>query len=228
MAVRRSATSPCCGSSPSCSGRWPRPRPPGGCWSRSAPRSWPGCGRPGRPRGSGRGWPAGELGRSLAVVSAGGRSWPGLVIDVDATLVTCHSEKESAAATFKGGFGYHPILAFLDNTNEALAGILRPGNAGANTAADHIEITGLALAQIPDHERHGQPILIRADGAGATKAWLAYLHALRRPADEGGAGLDVDYSVGFTMTEQVQAAILALPAYAWTPAVQVDGDVREG
>jgi hypothetical protein len=169
-----------------------------------------------------------ELGRPVPPVRAGGRSWKGLVIDIDATLVTAHSEKESAAATFKGGFGFHPLLAFLDNTNEALAGILRPGNAGANTATDHIEVTDLALAQIPDHERHGSPILIRADGAGATKAWLAYLHALRRPADEGGAGLDVDYSVGFTMTEQVQAAILALPAYAWTPAVQVDGDVREG
>jgi hypothetical protein len=54
-------------------------------------------------------------GRELPAVAAGGRSWPGLVIDVDATLVTCHSEKESAAATFKGGFGYYPIFAFLDN-----------------------------------------------------------------------------------------------------------------
>lgn len=169
-----------------------------------------------------------ELGRPVPGVRAGGRSWVGLVIDVDATLVTSHSEKESTAATFKGGWGYHPLLAFLDNTNEALAGVLRPGNAGANTAADHIAVTDLALAQIPDAYRHGQPILIRADGAGATKAWLAHLHALRRPIADGGHGLDVDYSVGFTMTEQVQAAILALPEYAWTPAVQVDGDVREG
>jgi hypothetical protein len=164
--------------------------------------------------------------RAMPVVQAGGRSWPGLVIDVDATLVTCHSEKESAAANFKGGFGYHPVLAFLDNTNEALAGILRPGNAGANTAADHIEITDLALAQIPDHERHGQPILIRADGAGATKAWLHHLHSLRHAP--GGPGLQVDYSVGFTMGDQVQAAILALPEWAWTPAVRVDGRLRDG
>jgi DDE family transposase len=159
-------------------------------------------------------------------VQAGGRSWPGLVIDVDATLVTCHSEKEATAANFKGGFGYHPILAFLDNTNEALAGILRPGNAGANTAADHVTVTDLALAQIPDHERHGQPILIRADGAGATKEWLHHLHALRHTP--GGPGLLVDYSVGFTMTDQVQAAILALPEYAWTPAVRIDGKLRDG
>ncbi len=164
--------------------------------------------------------------QALPQVQAGGRTWPGLVIDIDATLVTCHSEKEQAAATFKGGFGYHPVLAFLDNTNEALAGILRPGNAGANTAADHITVTDLALAQIPDHERHGRPILIRADGAGATKAWLDHLHTLRHAPE--GPGLSVDYSVGFTMTDQVQAAILALPEWAWTPAVRNDGKLRDG
>jgi hypothetical protein len=64
-------------------------------------------------------------------------------------LVTAHSDKENAAATFKGGFGYHPLMAFLDNTGEALAGVLRAGNAGSNTTADHIEVTDLALAQIP-------------------------------------------------------------------------------
>jgi hypothetical protein len=164
-----------------------------------------------------------DLGRAVPAVSAAGRTWAGLVIDIDATLVTCHSEKESAAATFKGGFGYHPLLAFLDNTGEALAGVLRPGNAGANTAADHIEVTDLALAQVPDADRHGTPILIRADGAGATKAWLTHLHHLR--VDHG---LDVDYSVGFTMTAQVQAAILDLPPIAWTPAVEVDGRPRDG
>ena len=164
-----------------------------------------------------------ELGRSVPVVHAGGRAWPGLVIDVDATLITAHSEKEQAAPTFKGGFGFHPVLAFLDNTNEALAGILRPGNAGANTAADHITVTDLALAQIPDAERHGQPILIRADGAGATKAWLKHLHTLRVEH-----GLDLDYTVGFTMTDAIQNSILALPEHAWTPAVDIDGGLREG
>ena len=111
---------------------------------------------------------------------------PGLVIDLDATLVTCHSEKQGAAPTFKHGFGYHPLLAWLDNTGEALAGMLRPGNANANTAADHIQVTDEALAQIPDEHRHGTPILIRADGAGATKAWLAHLRSLREER-----GLDI-------------------------------------
>jgi hypothetical protein len=123
------------------------------------------------------------------------------VLDVDATLVEVHSEKQDAAAHFKGGYGFHPILVWLDNTNEALAGLLRPGNAGANTAADHIEVTDAALAQIPDEHRYGTPILVRADGAGATKAWLAHLRAARptRPGrgvlgwihhDQPGAGRD--------------------------------------
>lgn len=96
----------------------------------------------------------------------GGRIWLGLRIMLDATLVTCHSEKEQAAATVKGGFGYHPLTAWLDNTGEALAAVLRPGNTGSNNAADHIVVTDLALAQIPDEHRHGSPILISADGAG--------------------------------------------------------------
>jgi Transposase DDE domain group 1 len=70
------------------------------------------------------------------------------VIDVDATLVTCHSEKQGSAPTYKHGFGYHPMLVWLDNTGEALAGMLRPGNATANDAADHITVIDEALAQI--------------------------------------------------------------------------------
>lgn len=163
-----------------------------------------------------------ELGQVLPAARAGGRVLPGLVIDIDASLVACHSEKESAAATFKGGFGYHPVLAFLDNTGEALAGLLRPGNAGSNTAADHITVTDLALAQIPDSERYGRPILVRADGAGATREWLAHLRGLRNQ------NLDVEFSVGFTMTRAVQAAIDALPKAAWTPAIETDGSVRDG
>jgi hypothetical protein len=111
----------------------------------------------------------GEAGRPLPTLRCGGVEVPGLVIDFDASLVTCHSEKEQAASTFKKGYGYHPLLVWLDNTSEALAGMLRPGNAGSNTAADHIRLTDEAFAQIPDADRHGQPILVRCDGAGATK-----------------------------------------------------------
>jgi Transposase DDE domain group 1 len=165
----------------------------------------------------------GEAGRDIAAWCAGDRAQPGLVIDVDATLVTAHSEKELAAPDFKGGFGLYPLLAWLDNTTEALAGIQRPGNAGSNTAADHIEATELALAQIPDAHRYGTPILSRADGAGAAKEWLAHLRSLREDR-----GRDVSFSVGFTMTARVQEAILNLPGQAWTPAIEADGDVRDG
>jgi hypothetical protein len=153
---------------------------------------------------------------------AGGRIWPGLRIMFDATLVTAHSDKESAAPNFKGGYGFHPLTAWLDNTDEALAAVLRPGNAGSNTATDHIVVTDLALAQLPDAHRHGVPILVSADGAGATRAWLAHLRAQRQ------TGVDLEFSVGFTMTTAVQAAILALPKQAWTQAINADGSPREG
>ncbi|MFF3735663.1 transposase, partial [Streptomyces sp. NPDC002476] len=120
-----------------------------------------------------------ETRAGIPAARAGGRDLPGLVLDIDATLVTCHSEKEQAAATYKRGFGYHPLMCFLDNTGEALAGVLRPGNAGANTAADHITVLDQALAQIPDAHRHGTPILIRADSAGGAKAFLEHVRALR-------------------------------------------------
>ena len=79
----------------------------------------------------------------------------------------------------KGGFGYHPLTVWLDNTNEALAAVLRAGRAGSNTIADHVEVTDLALAQIPDEHRYGTPILISADGTGATKDWLRHLRRQR-------------------------------------------------
>ncbi len=56
-------------------------------------------------------------GRAVASSRVGGRDLgETLVIDLDATIVVCHSEKEQAAPTFKGTFGYHPMLAFCDNT----------------------------------------------------------------------------------------------------------------
>ena len=163
----------------------------------------------------------GEAGRSVPTVRCGGVEVPGLVIDVDASLVTCHSEKEQAASTFKKGFGYHPLMVWLDNTSEALAGMLRPGNAGSNTAADHIQVIDEAIGQIPDDQRHGQPILVRSDGAGATKEWLHHLRGLR---DE--QGLQVSFSVGFTLTHQIKDAIAVLPEAVWTVAIDAAGEPR--
>jgi hypothetical protein len=128
------------------------------------------------------------------LLDGGGR--PVLVIDDDATIVVTHSEKERTAATFKHSYGYHPLLAFCDNTKEALAGMLRPGNAGSNTAADHIVLVDAALAQIPDEQRHGYPILVRADGAGASKAFLAHIRALRN------TGVRSEFSIGWAVTDR--------------------------
>jgi Transposase DDE domain group 1 len=162
-------------------------------------------------------WLRGEAGRGVLAVRCAGTVVPGLVIDLDATLVTCHSEKQGSAPTYKHGYGYHPLLAWLDNTGEALAGMLRPGNANANAAADHIQVTDEALAQIPDAYRYGTPILIRADGAGATKAWLSLRE--RR-------GLQIEFSVGFTLSNQLKDAIAVLPKTAWTVAVDATGEPR--
>jgi len=87
-----------------------------------------------------------------------------LIVDVDATLVTAHSEKEQAKPTFKKGFGFHPLCAFADHgavgTGEPLAIRLRPGNAGSNTAADHITVISAALRQLPG-ARAGKSVLVR-------------------------------------------------------------------
>ena len=73
-----------------------------------------------------------------------------VMLDIDASLVDIHSEnKEQAAPTFKGGFGFHPMFCFADQTGETLAALLRPGNAGANTVADHVVVVDAAVVQLP-------------------------------------------------------------------------------
>src|SRR5215831_13258321 len=89
-----------------------------------------------------------------------------LTIDIDATLITAHSDKEGAAGNYKHGYGFHPLHAYGDETREALAVMLRPGNAGANTAADHVTVLDRALAQIPAEHIETIAILVRADTAG--------------------------------------------------------------
>jgi Transposase DDE domain group 1 len=151
----------------------------------------------------------------------------GLVIDIDATITVAHSEKENAAKTWKKTFGFHPLLAYLDRPDvaggEALAGLLRPGNAGSNTTADHIAVVEMALDALPAYARPrpGEPacprVLVRTDAAGATHGFAAAARA---------AGCAV--SLGFPVDGDVQTAVLALPAQAWTAAYNVDGEPREG
>jgi hypothetical protein len=161
-------------------------------------------------------------GTPFPAATAAGRTLPGLVIDVDASIVLAHSEKEQAAPTFKGTFGYHPLMAFCDNTGEFLAGELRRGNAGANTAADHIDVLDAALAQVPDAHRYGSPILVRADGAGCSKDFLHHLRGL------AATGVSCSFSVGWHITTRERAAIGLVPKNVWIDAVDADGGHRDG
>jgi hypothetical protein len=164
-----------------------------------------------------RAWTArGELtGSELPGSRAAGKTISEVVIDLDATLVTAHSDKEDARGNFKGGFGHHPLGAWLDNSNEALAMLLRPGSAGSNTAADHLTVLDRALSQIPDRWR-SKKVLIRADGAG-------YSHALITALSEQG----LEFSVGYPVTEAVRDAIRLVPKWAWQAANNADGGLRE-
>ena len=149
MAPRRSPISPCLVIKPRCSGRWRRTAT---CWRLLDVLDgdgwrYRGC----RRAGPGVVWAqrADTTGRAFARSAAGSAGLDTLVIDLDAHVLVCHSEKEQTAPTFKHTFGYHPLLAFCDNTGEFLAALLRPGNAGSNTAADHIAVLDTALEQVP-------------------------------------------------------------------------------
>lgn len=139
-----------------------------------------------------------------------------IVLDIDATLVLSHSEKEMARGTYKGSFGFYPLTCYLEATGEALAAMLRPGNAGSNTASDHIDVLQQSLHQLPE-EAWGEEILVRCDTAGATHDFLDAVHEL-----------ELLFSVGYEMTEPVRNAILAMGEIDWTPAIRQDGSEREG
>lgn len=154
-----------------------------------------------------------------------------LRLDFDATITIAHSEKENAAATWKRTFGFHPLLCFLDRPDlaagEALAGLQRPGNAGSNTAADHIAVLEMAIAGLPEHARPvfdpttgtwtGPRILARSDSAGAT-------HGFAAACVERGVG----FSFGFPVDARIQDIVDLVPEACWHPAIQTDGEFREG
>lgn len=147
-----------------------------------------------------------------------------LVVDLDATLVTSHSDKEGAAATFKRGYGFHPLCAFVDHgsagTGEPLTMLLRPGNAGSNTAADHITVIKKALAQLPGHQpgrRPGRKVLIRTDAAGCTHDVLNWI-----------TGQRLSYSVGFTLPGHTPDLLAKIPERVWAPALDAHDEIRDG
>jgi len=139
-----------------------------------------------------------------------------VVLDLDATLICSHSDKQEAAGNYKGGFGFHPMLCYLDRSEEALAGILRPGNAGSNTATDQIDCVERALEQLPPAVLEQVELLLRTDAAGLVHDLLEYLN-----------DRDVRFSVGMDMTEDVRQAVTAIADQDWVPAVSKDGEQRE-
>ena len=139
------------------------------------------------------------------------------VIDFDGTLIGSHSDKEGAAPTYKRGFGFHPLLAILDATGEALAGILRPGNAASNATADHVELLGLTLDQLPVDPAEVE-VIARADSAALTHGFVNTCRAA-----------NVRFAIGHDLTEPIRNACLAVPGRRWRPAITADGsDEREG
>ncbi len=146
-----------------------------------------------------------------------------LVIDVDATLVTAHSDKENAKPTFKKGYGFHPLCVFVDHgqdgTGEPLAILLRPGNAGSNKAADHITVLRDAFKQVPGlpDRRPGKTVLVRVDGAGYSHDLLNWL-----------TGQRVQYSVGFTLPSDAADLIEKIPDRVWASAYDADRKCRDG
>jgi hypothetical protein len=146
-----------------------------------------------------------------------------LIVDLDATLLDAHSEKQNAAPTYKKGFGFHPLCAFIDHgpdgTGEPASILLRAGNSGANTAADHKKVLAEALEQLPRRPswRIGRKMLVRADAGGGTHEFVKYCHKRR-----------VQYSLGFTLTDALVEAVNLVPKKVWTPAYDADGQVRKG
>ncbi len=154
-----------------------------------------------------------------------------VVLDMDASLVEIHSEnKEETGPTYKGGFGFHPLLCFVDATGETLAGLLRPGNAGANTVADHLQVLDAAIAQLPrwvaaghhaDDDAAGmrQPVMVRADSAGCTEGFV-----------RGCRQRNLGFSVVARSTAQIHAAISRVEddEERWLPAICQDGEPRTG
>jgi hypothetical protein len=138
---------------------------------------------------------------------------------LDATVVACHSEKQGAEPNFKG-FGLHPLGCWCDNTTEPLAAKLRPGSAGSNTTADHLEVLGAAITALPPKYR--RRLMVTCDGAGASHGLIERLDNLAaRP------GHQLIYSVGWELGERERTAIRAVPGQAWQIAIDHRGEVRE-
>lgn len=153
-----------------------------------------------------------------------------VLLDIDASLVEIHSEnKEQAAATYKGGYGFHPMFCFADGTGETLAALLRPGNAGANTVADHVTVLDQAVGQLPtgiasghrdgdDADSVQRPVVVRADSAGCTEGFLSACRAR-----------NIGFYVSARSNPQVTAAIFDAIGVegVWLASLGQDGEERD-
>ncbi|MBX9399321.1 transposase [Streptomyces sp. TRM72054] len=148
---------------------------------------------------------------------AGRRLTGWIVIDLDATIITAASKKAGAAVTFQKDVRVSPAGRVVREHHRVLSMLLRPGNAGANTVADHIAVLSDALAQIPGSS--AAKILVRVDGAGATHGLLEALNTTRRT---------VRYTVGWKITDADEQAIAKLPDGAWETSLTQDGSLQEG
>ena len=133
------------------------------------------------------------------------------VIDIDGTLVNAHSDKEGAAPNYKHGFGFYPLMAYLDATGEPLAALLRPGNAGSGTAADHVTVLDDALAQLPLDPQTTE-VIVRTDSAGCSHG---FLDACRERS--------VRFVVGHNLTAEIATVVMGMPEGRWMAAISADG-----
>jgi len=166
--------------------------------------------------------------RAGAWAAGAGPTGDEAIIDIDATLVRTRADKQDAAPTYKRTYGHHPLLAMIAESGEVLAGMIRPGNAGANCAEDHVVVLNTAIAQLPATWRAGhrpgddpasiqKRLLIRADAAGASH-WLT----------EECRDRNVEYSLGYHIDHRVRDALLLTQQDAWVPAVEPGGTTRDG
>jgi hypothetical protein len=166
--------------------------------------------------------------RERAWAAGAGPDGEMLVIDLDATLVTTKADKQDAAATYKRTYGHHPLLAMAGDCDEVLAGIMRPGNAGANTAVDHVVVLDQAIAALPADWRAGhhhgdhpddtaKELIVRADSAGASH-WLA----------EDCHSRNIGFSIGYQIDQRVRDGLLSIDDDTWTPAIDGHGADRPG
>jgi hypothetical protein len=166
--------------------------------------------------------------RSAVWAAGAGPAGDEAIVDFDATLVTTKADKGDAAPTYKHTYGHHPLLAMCAETGETLAAMLRPGNAGSNTAADHVVVLAAAIAQLPEDWQAGhQPgddaalahksLVARADAGGASH-WFA----------EECRARNIGYTLGYYIDHRVREALLLVQEEAWEPAIEPGGRQRPG